>query len=67
MLSTETTGPGCSKLTTTIFNVSLNFQKLISQICQYFLLKTCEKLNAKASLISSIKNISDFGFKVIKH
>ena len=30
-------GPGCSKLTTLLVNVSLNFQKLISQICQYFL------------------------------
>ena len=29
-------GPGCSKLTTSLVNVSLNFQKLISQICQYF-------------------------------
>ena len=26
--------PGCSKLTTPLVNVSLNFQKLISQICQ---------------------------------
>ena len=32
-------GPGCSKLTT-----SLKFQTLISRICQYFLLKKCEKL-----------------------
>ena len=37
-------GPGCSKLTTPLVNVSLKFQKLISQICQYFLLKKCEKL-----------------------
>ena len=37
-------GPGCSELTTSLVNVSLNFQKLISQICQYFLLKKCEKL-----------------------
>ena len=37
-------GPGCSKLTTSLVNVSLNFQKLISQICQYFLLKQSEKL-----------------------
>ena len=27
-----------------LVNLSLNFQKLISQICQYFLLKNCEKL-----------------------
>ena len=37
-------GPGCSKLTTSLVNVSLNFQKLISKICQYFLLKNYEKL-----------------------
>ena len=41
-LNTES-GPGCSKLTTLLVNVSLNFQKLIPQICQYFLLKKCEK------------------------
>ena len=29
-------GSSCSKLTTSLVNVSLNFQKLISQICQYF-------------------------------
>ena len=29
-------GPGCSKLTTSLVNVPLNFQTLISQICQYF-------------------------------
>ena len=37
-------GPSCSKLTTSLVNVSLNFEKLISQICQYFLLKKYEKL-----------------------
>ena len=37
-------GPDCSKLTMSLANVSLNFLKLISQICQYFLLKKCEKL-----------------------
>ena len=37
-------GPGCSKLTTSLVNVSLKFQTLISQICQYFLLEKCEKL-----------------------
>ena len=37
-------GPGCSKLTTSLVNVLLKFQKLISQICQHFLLKKCEKL-----------------------
>ena len=38
------TGPSCSKLTTSLVNVSLKFQTLISQIYQYFLLKKCEKL-----------------------
>ena len=45
-------GPSCSKLRTLLVNVSsLNFKKLVSQICQYFLLKKCEKLlHCKASL-----------------
>ena len=74
-------GPGCSKLTTSLDNVSLNFQKLISQIYQYFWLKKCEKLLhcksfsqnvrsfciAKASLMFSTKNFSVFGYKVVKH
>ena len=38
------TGPGCSKLTTSLVKVLLKFQTLISEICQYFLLKKCEKL-----------------------
>ena len=37
-------GPGCSKLTTLLVNVSLKFQTLISGIHQYFILKKCEKL-----------------------
>ena len=37
-------GPSCSKLTTSLVNVSLKFQMLISNIRQYFLLKKCEKL-----------------------
>ena len=37
------TGPGCSKLTTSLVNVSLIFQTLISQISQYFFVeKMCE-------------------------
>ena len=28
--------PSCSKLITSLINVSLKFQKLITQICQYF-------------------------------
>ena len=58
-------GPGCSKLTTLLVNVSLKFQILIFQICQYFLLEKCEKL--LASLILSTKNISVFGYKFVKH
>ena len=37
-------GPSCSKLTTSLVKETLKFQKLISQICQYFLLKNCGKL-----------------------
>ena len=38
-------GPSCSKLTTSLVNVSLKFQTLISQICQYFLLKKCKSFS----------------------
>ena len=37
-------GPGCSKLTISLVNVSLKFQTLISNIRQYFLSKKCVKL-----------------------
>ena len=37
-------GPGCLKLTTSLVNETLKFQTLISQICQYFFMKKCEKL-----------------------
>ena len=37
-------GPRCSKLMTSLVNVSLKVQTLISQICQYFLSKKSEKL-----------------------
>ena len=40
----NTSGPGCSKLTMPLVNETLKFQMLISQICQYLLLKKCEKL-----------------------
>ena len=56
-----TSGLGCSKLTTSLVNVSLKFQMLISQIHQYFLLKKC----AKASLIFATKNFSVFAYKVV--
>ena len=42
--SSSTSGPSCSKLTTSLVNVSLKFQTLISQISRYFLFKKCEKL-----------------------
>ena len=61
-------GPGCSKLTTLLVNVSLKFQTLISQICHYFLLKKIEKLwQCKTSLTFSTKNFSVLGNKVVKH
>ena len=44
LIQQQQSGPGCSKLTTSLVNDSLKFQTLISQICQYFLLKKCEKL-----------------------
>ena len=56
-------GPGCSKLTTSLINISLKFQTLISNICQYFFLKKCEKL--LHFLIFSTKNSSVFGYKVV--
>ena len=53
-------GPGCSKLTTSLVNVSLKFQTFISQICQYLLLKKCEKLlsysQQKISVFLAIKS-----------
>ena len=44
VLKLNRSGPGCSKLRTSLVNVSLKFQRLISQIRQYFLLKKWEKL-----------------------
>ena len=43
LIKVYVTGSGCSKLTSLV-NVSLKFQTLISEIGQYFLLKKCEKL-----------------------
>ena len=45
-------GPGCSNLPISLVNVSLKFQTLIYEICQYFLLKKCEKLLQCKSLTS---------------
>ena len=65
----KTPGPGCPKLTTSLVNVSLKFQMLKSKIRHYFLLKKCEKLLhlQKLLLFFQQKNISVFGYKVIKH
>ena len=54
----KTSGHGCSKLTTSLVNVSLKFQTLISNIRQYFLLKKIEKLFQT--------NISEFSNKIVK-
>ena len=61
-------GPGCSKLTMSLVNISLKFQTLISNLCQYFLLKKCEKLlQCKSFSHFLTKSMSVFGYKVIKH
>ena len=62
----RTPGPSCSKLTTSLVNIPLKFQTLISHVCQYFLLKKCEKL-LHFSKFFKIKNISVFGYKVVIH
>ena len=53
------------RLTTSLVNVLLKFQTLISKIHQYFLLKKCGKL--LHFLIILTKNICVFGYKVVKH
>ena len=57
---------------TSLVNEMIKFQKLISQICQYFLLKKCKKLLqafAVQKLLSffSNKNTSVLGYEVLKH
>ena len=46
LFSTNTckSGPGHSKLLTSLVNVLLKFQMLISEICKYFMLKKCKTL-----------------------
>ena len=58
-------GVGCSKLTTSLGNVSLKFQTLISEIIQYVLLRECERLLQCKSFAHffSTKNISIFGYQ----
>ena len=64
----ENSWPDCSKLTMSLVNISLKFQTLISEICQYFLLKKCEKLlHCKSFSHFFNKNISVFGYKIVKH
>ena len=59
---------GCSKLTTSLVNVSLTFQTLISENRQYFLLKKYEKLfQCKSFSHFFNKNISVVDYKVVKH
>ena len=54
--------------TTSLVNETLKFQTLIFQICQYFLSKKCEKvLQWKSFSHFFNKNITVFGYKVIKH
>ena len=60
---TSHAGASCSKLTTSLVNVSLKFKMLILQIHCYFLLEKCENLlqcNAKDSHIFPTKNNSVF-------
>ena len=40
-------GPVVQNYLTSLVNVSLKFQTLVSAICQYFLLKKCEKFLQK--------------------
>ena len=61
-------GPSCSKLTTSLVNISLQFQTLhvISEIIKYFLLKTYEKLlQCKSFSHFSIKDTSVFNCIVV--
>ena len=51
-LNPNNTGASCSKLTTSLVNVSLKFETLILQIHCYFLLKKCENpLHCKYTVI----------------
>ena len=47
-----TSGPGCSKLTTSLVNETLKFQTLISQICQYFFVEKMRDAFAVQKLLS---------------
>ena len=60
-------GPGCSKLMTSLVNETLKFQTLISQICQYFLLKNVKFLQCKSVSHFFNKNINVLDYKVVKY
>ena len=60
-------GPGCSKLTTSLVNVSLKFKTLLIQIHCYFLLEKCENLQCKRFSHYSNKNNSVFDNVVSIH
>ena len=49
-------GPGCSKLTTSLVNILLKFQMLISEIHQNFLLNNCEEKLLQCKSFSHIFN-----------
>ena len=49
-------GSGCSKLMKSLVNISLKFERLIFEICQYFFLKKCEKLMQSFSYCFQQKN-----------
>ena len=60
----KSSGPGRSKLTMSLVNISLKFQMLLSQICQYFLSKKCEECKSFSHFYKN--NSSVFGYKVVK-
>ena len=62
-------GPGCSKLTTSLVNVSLKFKTFkISQISRYFFLnKTCKAFALQKLLSFFQQKVIVFGYKVVKH
>ena len=51
----QTSVPGCLKLTTSLVNVSLKFQTVISEICQYFLLKKMPEAFALQKLFAFLQ------------
>ena len=59
-------GPGCSNLTTSLVNDSLNFHKLISQIWQYVWLKNVRSFYSKLLLFFATKQFGVFGYRVIR-